>query len=264
MTRAPNFVSTAWLSARLSGDVVIVDCRPPFFHAQGHVPGAVNLPLFVIAAAESAEAISARVGQAGISRGDPLVLYDDGASPTASHVAFLLEGIGHPSVSVLDGGITKWARDGFDVDYSPVVLPAADYGSPTSIPGIAASTDEVLQALSDPATVIVDVRHPSEYLGVQHTARKNGHIPGAINIDWTNNLESTEGVSRLHSTEDLKRLYADAGVTPDKHVIVHCQSGSRSTFTWLVLKSLGYENVSNYAAGWQEWGNRPDTPVEEA
>jgi thiosulfate/3-mercaptopyruvate sulfurtransferase len=258
-----NFVSTDWLSQHLTGDVVVVDARPPFFYTQGHVPGAVNLPLFAIAGSASVEAIAAKAGQVGISRDSPVVLYDDGESPTASHAAFMLEGIGHPSISVLDGGISKWARDGFDVDYSPVALPAADYGAPRAVSGIAASTDDVLRAVDDPASVIVDVRHPSEYLGVLPTARRNGHIPGAINIEWTNNQESKAGVARLRPSEDLKRLYEDAGVTREKKVIVHCQSGSRSTFSWLVLKSLGYEHVSNYAAGWQVWGNRPDTPVEE-
>jgi thiosulfate/3-mercaptopyruvate sulfurtransferase len=248
----------------LSGDVVIVDARPPFFHAQGHVPGAVNLPLFAIARAQSGEEIAARAGQVGISRDSPVVLYDDGESPTASHLAFLLEGIGHPSISVLDGGITKWARDGFDVDYSLVALPEAEYGSTGTASGMAASTDDVLRAVNDPGTVIVDVRNPSEYLGVLPTARRNGHIPGAINIEWSNNLESKAGVARLRSSEELKRMYEDAGVTPDKKVILHCQSGNRSTFSWLVLKHLGYENVTNYAAGWQVWGNRLDTPVEEA
>jgi thiosulfate/3-mercaptopyruvate sulfurtransferase len=264
MTTGSYFASTDWLAAHLDA-VVVVDARPPFFHVQGHIPNAVSLPLFSVAgAAGFAEAIASAVGRAGISRDSPLVLYDDGASPTASHLALLLREIGHASIGVLNGGITKWARDGFDVDYSPVELPSVDYGSPPAVAGLTATAEDVLTALDDPGSVIVDVRHPSEYLGVRPTARRNGHIPGAVNIDWSNNLQSEEGVARLRSPEELRQLYETARVTPDKNVILHCQSGNRSTFTWLVLKELGYEKVLNYASGWQEWGNRLDTPVEQA
>jgi thiosulfate/3-mercaptopyruvate sulfurtransferase len=264
MARTSYFAGTDWLASHLD-DVVVVDARPQFFHSQGHIPNAVSLPLFSIAgAAGSADAIAARLGRIGIARDSPLVLYDDGASPTASHVAFLLEEIGHPSFAVLDGGITKWARNGFDIEYSSVELPPVDYGTPRPVPGMTATTEDVLDALDDPGTVIVDVRHPSEYLGVQPTARRNGHIPGAVNIDWSNNLQSDEGVAHLRPAEALRRLYDEGRVTADKKIILHCQSGNRSTFTWLVLKELGCHNVLNYANGWQEWGNRLDTPVEEA
>ena len=69
---------------------------------------------------------------------------------------------------------------------------------------------------------------------------------------------------RLRSDDELRDLYQTSGVTPDKDVILHCETGNRASETFLVLKKLGYPRVALYTAGWQEWGNRDDTPVEEA
>jgi thiosulfate/3-mercaptopyruvate sulfurtransferase len=124
-------------------------------------------------------------------------------------------------------------------------------------------TDDVVALLGAPDTVIVDVRSPREYLGVETTAARDGHVPGALNIEWSNNLgEIQEGIYVLRSDQELRELYETASVTPDKRAVVYCHSGSRTSFTYMVLKHLGYERVVALVPGWQEWGNRPDTPVQ--
>jgi thiosulfate/3-mercaptopyruvate sulfurtransferase len=247
-------------------DVLVVDARPPFFYAQGHIPGAVNLPLFFIAGGHGepdAEAIAARLGRAGIERSARLVLYDDGATPTASHAAFLLKYLGHDQVAVLDGGITRWAHEGRELTGEPIALPPTEYEAGGILSDIWAGTGDVFAAMERSDAVIVDVRSPAEYLGLHAGAARNGHIPGAVNVEWSNTLIADDGVPHLRSADELLALYGASGVTPDKDVIVYCQSGSRSTYSWMVLRSLGFEKVRNYGAGWQEWGNRPDTPIEE-
>jgi thiosulfate/3-mercaptopyruvate sulfurtransferase len=263
--KEPVFVSSEWLADHLTDSTIaVVDARPPFFYAQGHLQGAVSLPLLLLAAGDrSPESISKRLGAAGIVPQSHLVIYDDEASPTATHAAWLVSSIGHPAVSVLDGGITKWASEDREVDYAPTVVAPASYTPVQPFAAPEASFDDVLAAIGDPNTVIVDVRGPSEFLGVQATARRNGHIPGALNIEWSNNLEANDGIPRLRGRDELRTLYTSAGVTPDKQVIVYCQSGNRSTFTWMALKELGYGDVLNYASGWQEWGNRSDSLVTD-
>src|SRR5437588_10755510 len=114
-----HFVSSEWLAERLTDtSLVVVDTRPPFFYSQGHIEGAVSLPLFLLAAGgPSADSIAGRLGEIGVSRDAQVVVYDDGASPTATHAAWILLSIGHPVVRVLDGGITKWASEDREVDY---------------------------------------------------------------------------------------------------------------------------------------------------
>jgi thiosulfate/3-mercaptopyruvate sulfurtransferase len=127
-----------------------------------------------------------------------------------------------------------------------------------------ARTEDIMDSFDDPDVVILDTRSAEEFAGFRATAARNGHIPCAVNVDWTANLAyGDDGAIRLKSAAELRELYDRAGATSDKRVIVHCQSGTRATHTFVALKELGYERVSHYAAGWSEWGNRLDTPVEE-
>ncbi len=266
--KSEPIVSADWLTEHLDdGDIVIVDVRPPQFYVQAHLPGAVNLPVFFLTGPAGSPppsaALAPRLGSLGISRDTHVVAYDDGSSPSAARLYWILKYLGHPAASVLDGGITKWRRDGRDWDYSPGQPQAVNYVSGAVDDSVTVSFSDVKAVLEQGSAVLVDSRTPGEYLGVQMTAMRNGHIPGAVNIDWTNNLEqSSDGIAVLRSDEDLRRLYGDAGVTPDKDVVVYCQSGGRATETFMVLQKLGYPHVAVYSPGWQEWGNRDDVPVE--
>jgi thiosulfate/3-mercaptopyruvate sulfurtransferase len=129
---------------------------------------------------------------------------------------------------------------------------------------VLADLQRVRSALEAGDAVILDVRTPAEYLGLQATAARNGHVPGAVNVDWSNNLEASgDAVASLRSDDELRDLYAQAGVKADKNVIVYCQTGHRASETFLVLRKLGFERVATYGPGWQEWGNRSDVPVDE-
>lgn len=261
-------VSTDWLSHhRLDADVVVVDVRAPHYFAQGHIPGAANLPLVLLTAQPGSPVDGSRTAQflglAGARVDSHVVVYDDGASTTASQLFWLMRYYHHPKISVLDGGITKWLHEGRASDLNGTITPS-EYvvGSPDK--SSLATLDDVRAAIDDPESIIVDVRSPAEFLGLQRTARRNGHIPGALNIDWSTSLAHDEdGVAQLLPDDKLRELFTRAGLKPETNVILHCQSGGRSSTSYLVLKKLGYENVRNYVGGWQEWGNRDDTPIDE-
>lgn len=261
-------VSADWLTLHLDDDdVIVVDVRSPQFYMQAHLPGAVNLPVFFLAGPggrpPAAASLAPRLGSLGISRDTHVVAYDDGASSSAAQLFWVLEYLNHPRVSILDGGITNWRHEGRDWDYSPVQPQPVEYTLGPVDQSVVITLDEVRGLLEGSSGTAVDVRSPGEYLGVQTSAARNGHIPGAVNIEWTNNLQTTEdGIPRLGSDEDLRRLYEEAGVTPGKRVVAYCQSGARAAETFLVLRKLGYPNVAIYAPGWQEWGNREDTPID--
>ncbi len=90
------------------------------------------------------------------------------------------------------------------------------------------------------------------------TAR-GGHIPGAINFEWTAGMDRER---QLRIREDLAAELERLGITRDKEIITHCQTHHRSGFTYLAAKALGYPRVKAYAGSWGEWGNHPDTPIE--
>jgi thiosulfate/3-mercaptopyruvate sulfurtransferase len=261
-------VSTDWLSERLGDDKVVpVDVRSPHFFVQAHIPGAVNLPVFFLqgqgGGPPAGDDLAARLGRLGITRDTHVVACDEGGVPSAAVLYWVLRYFGHPRVSVLDGGITLWRHEGRDWEYSVQNYLPALYEIGAANSAVYAQREDVLAALEDPNIRLVDVRSPAEYLGLQVTTRRSGHIPGAINFEWSNTLSAgSDGLPVLRAETEIRDALASAGVTADTDVIVYCQSGGRSSHTFLVLESLGFRNVRNYAASWQEWGNRPDTPIE--
>jgi thiosulfate/3-mercaptopyruvate sulfurtransferase len=227
----------------------------------------VNLPVFFLGGPgggpPAPEALAPRLGSLGISRDTHVVAYDEGNSPSAARLFWVLRYLNHPRVSILDGGITNWRHEGRDWEYSLIRPQAVEYAPGPLDDSVVATLGEVRGLLDSDSGSIVDVRSPGEYLGVQTSAARNGHIPGAVNIDCTNNLQaSDDGIALLRSDGDLSLLYQEAGVTPDKRVVVYCQSGARAAETFFVLQKLGYPSVALYTPGWQEWGNRSDTPVD--
>jgi thiosulfate/3-mercaptopyruvate sulfurtransferase len=265
---ADVFVSTQWLSEHLNDPAVVAaDVRQPFFYQQAHIPGAVSLPLMLLPAdskgVPAAEALARKLGEAGITPETQVIAYDDGASNAAARLFWVLTLYRHSAVSVLDGGITAWRHAGLDWAYEPAGVSPSAYPTPTIDPSVVISTDALEALLGRPDVAIVDTRSPGEYLGLRPTAMRDGHIPGAINVDWTANFREENGIAVKQDPEALRELYRAAGVTPEKQVTLYCASGMRASETFAVLKSLGYPRVALYVPGWNEWGNRDDTPVED-
>jgi thiosulfate/3-mercaptopyruvate sulfurtransferase len=108
---------------------------------------------------------------------------------------------------------------------------------------IRAFRDQVMRHVED-RKPLVDVRSPKEYTGElihmpnypQEGATRGGHIPGAVSIPWSQ--ATNEADSTFKTAEDLRKLYEEKGITPDKDVIAYCRIGERSSHTWFVLKYL--------------------------
>lgn len=260
-------VSTEWLAHRvLDAAVAVVDVRPPFLYGQGHIPGAVNLPEFYLSSANgpiAADRLASRLGALGITRATHVIACDSGEGPGAAQLFWLLTYYRHPAVSVLDGGVTKWRHEGRDWEYTEAPVEAVEYAIEAPDRTVAADYESMQARLGAPDTAFVDVRTPAEYLGFEVTAARNGHIPGAVNIEWMANLERDDAEIYEAAPDDrLRALYQTAGITPEKRVVVYCTAGHRASQSFMALKKIGYPDVAIYLPGWHEWGNRSDAPVE--
>jgi thiosulfate/3-mercaptopyruvate sulfurtransferase len=193
----------------------------------------------------------------GVDADRPVVVYDDSTGNRASRAFWFLEYFGHPHTRVLDGGFGSWARDGFEVT-TKSEAPVATTWTGTRDNAILATWQDLLDRLHT-ATAIVDARTDGEYCGTTVRAARGGRVPGAVHVEWTRNLDER---GEMKSAADLRALYEAVGVTPDREVVTYCQGGYRAANAYLALRLLGYPRVKNYLGSWNEWGNRPDLPLE--
>jgi thiosulfate/3-mercaptopyruvate sulfurtransferase len=205
---------------------------------------------------------AALMSRFGIEPETTVVWYGDRQSSFAIRGFWTMRFYQHQgAVHVLDGGRERWLATERPTTAVAPSIAATAYPVPAAADkSDRATIGHVRDAIGRDGAVVLDVRAPGEYDGTIARAARAGHMPGAVNIEWT---DATVGDNVLRPVDELRELYASRGVTPDKEIIAHCQLGIRSAHTWFVLKHvLGYPNVRSYDGSWQEWGNREDTAVE--
>ncbi len=249
----------------------IIDVRSADAFAEGHVPNAINIPADLLSDAHAPVRGSLRpnaeladiLGRRGVGPENEIVIYDDRGGFHAAQLFWLLEYFGHTQVSLLNGGIQAWTAAG-RVLKKPRVITMADVArgdgpypvttfSPSLSPRRYASADWILERKGDRNTVVVDVR-PAE-------AHAKGHIPWAINIPWTANLDAD---GTMKPARALRTHFEAHGITPDRNIVIHCQDGKASSHSYFALRLLGYPRVRTYHRSWAEWGSSSDLPKTQS
>jgi thiosulfate/3-mercaptopyruvate sulfurtransferase len=245
---------------------LLLDLRPPEAYTEGHIPTAHHIDLWGVSLVDTDPApfkafmwmIEHVLQIHGIDANTPIVVYDEQSGIRAARAFWFLEYFGHPSVRMLDGGFGAWASAGYEVTRDAVPPPKSEWSGRPQEHTVATWRD-VRAAIGKPDRVILDTRSDGEYCGTTVRARRAGAVPGAVHIEWTRNLTPS---GEFRSAEELRRMYEDAGVTPDREVITYCQGGYRAAHSYLALRLLGYPRIRNYVGSWGEWGNREELPVE--
>ena len=199
----------------------------------------------------------------GFTPDTTVVVYAEHSNPYSARFAWTLRYHGHDKVYVLNGGYEKWSREGLPTSFLPTSAKRGEGYLITSSRDIRADADQVLTRLSNPSTVVWDTRGKGEYEGTDIRADRGGHIPGAVHLQWTDLLEEKDGIKVLKSQGQIEGLLASYGITREKTIIAHCQTGIRSAYATLVLLALDYQDAKNYDGSWIEWANNQEFPVGE-
>jgi thiosulfate/3-mercaptopyruvate sulfurtransferase len=243
---------------------VILDVRKPAAYAEGHLPGAVNLPVdntFQPSGRTDQVGGPAYIqdlfGQAGIDHDKRVVIYDDGGFIDAGRMFWVLEVYGHEQARVLNGGFPGWLAAGRAVSRAPVQAEPAVFTA-LARPEKLVTTLGMRLAVDDAAVTIIDARKSAEYYGRQSITPRYGHIPRAINIPWHDNFATVGGVARIKDAATLAQLYG--GLRKDARIITYCNLGKQSSLTYFILRELGYD-VAHYDGSWFEWSSDMNLPV---
>jgi len=272
-----TLVDAEWVQAHLADSAVRlieVDVDTTAYE-QGHIPGAVGfnwqkeLQDQVVRAPVSKEHLEELLSRAGVTPDTTIVLYGDNNNWFAAWALWILKYYGHRDVRLLNGGRVKWLADKREITTALPSYPHATYTAQAPHSDIRAFRDQILSSLGHSGFALVDVRSPGEYSGEllapanlpQEGAQRGGHIPGAVNIPWS---QAVREDGTFKSAEELRSLYEGKGITAEKEVTAYCRIGERSSHTWFVLHYLlGYPSVRNYDGSWTEWGSLIGVPIEK-
>lgn len=265
-----RMVSTGWLRSNLSKEHLrVIDIRPVQKYYSNHIPHASYLnaesvrlsingvPYLPIAP----EALALMLGALGIDDKSTVIIYGGQEDLQTYYLIWLFDYIGHKDVALLEGGYEKWERENRPQTQDLPEIEAVKYQMPQKMNDeIRANKKDVLKSIQNNSAVIIDVESPDTYAGVDGGCKRKGHIKGAINHYWKNDIESGY---QWESIDILKGSYSRAGSQSDKRTILTCENGWAAAHSYFTLRYImGQNAVQLYDGGMGEWANTTDLPME--
>ena len=249
--------------------LLVVDVGDADAYEKERIPGAVHIDYLDIVSGAvptsgtlpPVENLQDVLSSIGLTREHHVVAYDSEGNGRASRFLWTLDVLAHSKTSLLNGGFTAWKNEGYPVETSPP--PRIDRSDYSVVVNGKAQADKsyILSNLGNTDIGLLDARSKMEFEGFDVRALRGGHIPGARNINWLDTIDTTKN-NRFKPADELRQMLHQQGITPDKEIITYCQTHHRSSHSYAMLKSLGYDRIRGYAGSWSEWGNSSETPIE--
>lgn len=265
--KLPLIIEVTQLQSLLGtpGLLTVAVCTEQVFNA-AHVPGsALVTPVELVSGEKPAvgklpsiERLSNVFSRVGLTPATHIVAYDDEGGGWAGRLIWTLDVLGHHNYSYLDGGLVAWLAGKHPVQSGPATVKPSNFTAVVDTSQLV-SLPKVKQQIGNGSSIVWDARGSDEYAGTKVTALRNGHIPGAVNLDWLD-LMDRHNALRLRPLPELEKHLHSLGIAADKQIITHCHTHHRSGLTYLVGKALGM-NIKAYDGSWSEWGNQTDTPI---
>jgi len=257
------------LALKQESNLLLIDLCKNSVYQQAHIPGAIHVePGSLISGQQPSpgklpteEALSNLFSSIGLSEETHVIAYDDEGGGWAGRLIWTLDMIGHKHYSYLNGGIHAWLAENLPTENTPVNKSPSNYKA-VIMDGPSVTKEYILSQIGQPGFTIWDARSPEEFNGIQVFAQRAGHIPGAINFEWTQGMDQKHQL-KIKDNSELLHTLNNLGINGDNEVITHCQTHHRSGFTYLLGKVLGFKNIKAYPGSWSEWGNDANTPIEK-
>jgi thiosulfate/3-mercaptopyruvate sulfurtransferase len=239
-------------------------------YLEEHIPGAVFFDIDEIADTKSPlphmlpppEKFSSRMRSMGIGDGSRIVVYDAKGLFSAARVWWTFRVMGVNDVSVLNGGLPKWKREGRPLESGEPRSRTTRHFTARRNADLVRDLADMKALVKDRSAEIVDSRAPDRFAGRVAEPRpglRSGHIPGSHNLSY-GQLLNTDGT--LKSAPELTQLFEEAGVDLSKPVVTSCGSGITASVLALALAVMGHRRTAVYDGSWAEWGADKTLPIE--
>lgn len=244
-------------------NLVVIDVNAADVYAKQHIQGAINLfvkELYKAGAVEGQlkpnKELAAIFGKKGVSNTAKIVVYEDSSNKHNSRIWWILKSLGATDVSILHFNADELAAAGIPLTATPVTGKATTFILTKSAYKACSMAD--VQKLPQ-GTLLLDGREKEEFNGVDAAKKSKGHIPGSV---WMNYKEVLTATGAYKSKDEIIATAAKFGATPEKPIVVYCNSGVKASVLYVALKEIaGFQNVQYYAGSYAEWASRPENQI---